>query len=131
MPDRYQNVAVIELGLKFNPARYTVTTYLYFYGIYSNNSNFSMKNNTKRATVILLSLMTSITMKGFSQQSGIIAEGAKPQLVSNQFSFTEGPAVDKKGNVFFTDQPNNKIWKYDTDGKLSVFMDKAGRSNGT
>ena len=54
----------------------------------------------------------------------------KPQLISKQFSFTEGPATDKKGNVFFTDQPNNKIWKYDTDGKLSIFMEKAGRSNG-
>ncbi|WP_235853950.1 SMP-30/gluconolactonase/LRE family protein [Mucilaginibacter terrenus] len=56
---------------------------------------------------------------------------AKPVMISNQFAFTEGPAVDKKGNVFFTDQPNNKIWKYDTDGKLSVFMDSAGRGNGT
>ncbi|MEO6730940.1 MAG: SMP-30/gluconolactonase/LRE family protein [Ferruginibacter sp.] len=50
--------------------------------------------------------------------------------VSNQFKFTEGPAVDKKGNIFFTDQPNDKIWKYDLEGKLSVFMDKTYRSNG-
>jgi gluconolactonase len=55
----------------------------------------------------------------------------KPQLISKQFSFTEGPAVDKQGNVFFTDQPNNKIWKYSTDGRLSVFMNSAGRGNGT
>lgn len=89
-----------------------------------------MKNNTKRQIVILISLTMSIAMNGFSQSSGIIAEGAKPQLISSQFSFTEGPAVDKKGNVYFTDQPNNKIWKYDTNGQLSVFMDKAGRSNG-
>lgn len=54
----------------------------------------------------------------------------KPKLVSSQFSFTEGASVDKKGNVFFTDQPNDKIWEYDTDGRLTVFMDKAGRSNG-
>jgi len=64
------------------------------------------------------------------QQSNIIADGAKLQLISKQFKFTEGPAVDKKGNVFFTDQPNDKIWKYGTNGKLSVFMDKTGRSNG-
>lgn len=38
--------------------------------------------------------------------------------------------MDKKGNVFFTDQPNNKIWEYDTNGKLSVFLDNAGRANG-
>ncbi len=56
---------------------------------------------------------------------------AKPKLISKQFSFTEGPSVDKKGNVFFTDQPNNKIWEYSVSGKLSVFLDSAGRSNGT
>lgn len=60
----------------------------------------------------------------------LIAEGAALQLVSDQFSFTEGPTVDKKGNIFFTDQPNDKIWKYGTDGKLSLFLDKTGRSNG-
>ena len=53
-----------------------------------------------------------------------------PRLISKQFSFTEGPAADKQGNIFFTDQPNNTIWKYSTDGKLSVFMENAGRSNG-
>ncbi|MDB5223656.1 MAG: SMP-30/gluconolactonase/LRE family protein [Chitinophagaceae bacterium] len=63
-------------------------------------------------------------------QSSIIADNATLQLISNQFSFTEGPATDKKGNVYFTDQPNNKIWKYSTDGKLSVFLENAGRSNG-
>jgi gluconolactonase len=56
---------------------------------------------------------------------------AKPRLISKQFSFTEGPSVDKKGNVFFTDQPNNKIWEYSTDGKLSVFLEDALHSNGT
>ena len=62
--------------------------------------------------------------------SNIIADNAALQLISNQFSFTEGPATDEKGNVYFTDQPNNKIWKYSTDGKLSVFLENAGRSNG-
>ena len=54
----------------------------------------------------------------------------KPVLISDQFSFTEGPAADKEGNIFFTDQPNNKIWKYDINGKLSLFMDNTRRSNG-
>lgn len=59
-----------------------------------------------------------------------VAADAKVELVSDQFSFTEGPAADKKGNIFFTDQPNNAIWKYDVKGKLSKYMDPAGRSNG-
>ncbi|MGZ3965848.1 MAG: SMP-30/gluconolactonase/LRE family protein [Mucilaginibacter sp.] len=65
-----------------------------------------------------------------AQDSTLYDPATKPQLISKQFSFTEGASVDKKGNVFFTDQPNDKIWEYDTDGKLTVFMDKAGRSNG-
>jgi gluconolactonase len=62
--------------------------------------------------------------------TNIIADGATPRLISKQFSFTEGPAVDRNGNVFFTDQPNNKIWKYSTKGKLTVFLENTGRSNG-
>ena len=53
------------------------------------------------------------------------------KLISADFSFTEGCSPDKQGNVFFTDQPNDKIWKYSTDGKLSVFLEKSGRANGT
>jgi gluconolactonase len=60
----------------------------------------------------------------------MVKPGASLIQISKQFSFTEGPATDKKGNIFFTDQPNDKIWKYDTEGKLFVFMDKTGRSNG-
>ena len=60
----------------------------------------------------------------------LIGTKAKLIKVSGQFTFTEGPAVDKKGNIYFTDQPNDKIWKYDINGKLSMFMDKTGRSNG-
>jgi gluconolactonase len=61
-----------------------------------------------------------------------IGTGAAPQvtLVSRQFSFTEGASTDRRGNVFFTDQPNNKIWEYDVKGRLSVYLDSAGRSNG-
>jgi gluconolactonase len=55
---------------------------------------------------------------------------AQPQLISRQFKFTEGPAADATGNIYFTDQPNDKIWKYDTDGKLSLFLDTTGRANG-
>ena len=59
-----------------------------------------------------------------------IVAGAAVQLLSRQFSFTEGASVDRKGNVFFTDQPNNKIWEYDVKGRLRLFLDSAGRSNG-
>jgi len=62
--------------------------------------------------------------------AGIVAPGAKLTLLAGTFKFTEGPAADAKGNVFFTDQPNNKIYKWSVDGKLSVFDDNPGRANG-
>src|ERR1700740_1950864 len=83
-------------------------------------------------TSLLLSALFLVT-KAYSFQmedSSVIAPGATPRLISRQFSFTEGPATDKHGNIYFTDQPNNKIWKYDTKGRLSVFLENAGRSNG-
>jgi gluconolactonase len=47
------------------------------------------------------------------------------------FSFTEGPAVDKHGNVFFTDQPNDRIYKWHAaTGKITLFLEGTGRSNG-
>ena len=62
--------------------------------------------------------------------TGIVAPGAKLTLLSSGFKFTEGPATDAAGNVYFTDQPNNRIMKWSVDGKLSVYKDDAGRSNG-
>ena len=60
----------------------------------------------------------------------IVAPGATLKKVSGQFTFTEGPAADKNGNIYFTDQPNDKIYKYSTDGTIALFMDKTSRANG-
>lgn len=68
----------------------------------------------------------------FAKEKGksLIAKGAKPEKLADGFKFTEGPAVDSKGNVFFTDQPNNQILKWSTDNKLSLFKENYGRANG-
>jgi gluconolactonase len=62
--------------------------------------------------------------------SGIMAQGATLEKLSAGFDFTEGPATDAKGNIYFTDQPNDRILKWSVDGKLSTFMHPCGRSNG-
>ena len=46
------------------------------------------------------------------------------------FSFTEGPAADADGNIYFTDQPNDRIMKWTTAASSSTFMKPCGRSNG-
>lgn len=46
------------------------------------------------------------------------------------FLFTEGPAVDADGSVFFTDIPNNRIHKWTLDGKLETVREDSGGTNG-
>ncbi len=93
---------------------------------------------THSKTGFVLAMLMTISWNLFSQPTTmpradsetIIAPNATLQQISSQFKFTEGPAADKTGAVYFTDQPNDKIWKYGVDGKLVLFMDKTGRSNG-
>ncbi|KRD09077.1 gluconolactonase [Flavobacterium sp. Root901] len=68
--------------------------------------------------------------KSKEKNHALIAKGAVLTKLSDQFSFTEGPAADKKGNIYFTDQPNNRIMKWSVNGEISVFMENAGRANG-
>lgn len=62
--------------------------------------------------------------------SAILKPGASLVKLAGEFSFTEGPAADRAGNVYFTDQPNDRIMKWSTKGVLSTFMQPSGRSNG-
>ncbi len=66
----------------------------------------------------------------FGVQASIVAEGAKLEKLAGDFKFTEGPAVDSAGNVFFTDQPNDRILEWSIEGRLSTFMQPGGRANG-
>jgi gluconolactonase len=74
-------------------------------------------------TILLLSLNSVVA-------AGVIAPDANVEKLSGIFAFTEGPAADPKGNVYFTDQPNDKIYIWSTDGKLSTFLTGCERSNG-
>lgn len=61
----------------------------------------------------------------------IVAEGAELTLVAEEYKFTEGPATDKNGDVYFTDQPNDRIVKWSAaTNTVSDWMQPSGRSNG-
>lgn len=65
------------------------------------------------------------------EKKGLIETDAQLKNLGSGYSFTEGPAVDKNGNVFFTDQPNNKIYRWDAaSGAITTFLSETGRSNG-
>jgi sugar lactone lactonase YvrE len=62
--------------------------------------------------------------------SMILIEGEGWELVASGFKFTEGPAVDSEGNLYFSDVPNNRIHKLDAAGKVSVFVENSYSTNG-
>jgi len=78
-------------------------------------------------------MMDSMTLLGSALpavSTAVAAPGATLEKLADGFKFTEGPASDKQGNVFFTDQPNDRILKWSIDGKLSTYMQPCGRANG-
>jgi gluconolactonase len=79
----------------------------------------------------LLPLLAAAMIPLFHSHGGSpVAPGAKVEKLAGGFDFTEGPACDAAGNVYFTDQPNDRVLVWSTDGKLSTFLQPAGRANG-
>jgi sugar lactone lactonase YvrE len=60
----------------------------------------------------------------------ILLPGEGWQLVAEGYKFTEGPAANAKGEVFFNDIPNSKTYKVGLDGKVSVFIADSKKANG-
>ncbi|HEY4233675.1 MAG TPA: SMP-30/gluconolactonase/LRE family protein [Lacipirellulaceae bacterium] len=79
---------------------------------------------------IMCLILLSWAANAWSQESSIIAPGAKLEKLAGGFKFTEGPSMDAEGNVYFTDQPNDRIVKWSVDGQQSTFLEPAGRANG-
>ena len=79
---------------------------------------------------VCLLFLCFVAANAMGEDSPIRAPGAALTKLSGGFSFTEGPASDAKGSIYFTDQPNDRILKWSVDGKLSTFMHPCGRSNG-
>ena len=89
-----------------------------------------MKKNI--VSLILFGLLISgIAQAQIEVKNGIVAKNAELVKVQGDFEFTEGPAINRMGDIFFTDQPNNKIYMWSAGSNtISLFMEDAGRSNG-
>ncbi|MDA1013598.1 MAG: SMP-30/gluconolactonase/LRE family protein [Planctomycetota bacterium] len=80
--------------------------------------------------VYLVPLLASLMLIEAVSADDLAAPQAKVEKLAGGFKFTEGPAVDAKGNVYFTDIPNERIHKWSLDAKLTTFREKSGRANG-
>lgn len=80
---------------------------------------------------IALVLVATVVPCVAQENTQIVAAGAQAKKLAGDFKFTEGPAADAQGNVYFTDIPANLILKWSVaDGKLSTFLANSGGANG-
>jgi len=116
-------------GTYYDPDHATNTVRLASLGVHEHWNNATDKqysrNLGKNEGIELVKVSSEA-----SKPASVVAPGEKAVLLAGGFKFTEGPAADAEGNVFFTDQPNDRICKWSVDGRLTDFMKPCGRSNG-
>jgi gluconolactonase len=103
------------------------------YNISGFLKQIQQKKGTKmnRTLYIYTILVLAVSVTCFcAGQESVIAPGANVEKLAGGFGFTEGPAADAEGNIFFTDIPNNRILQWSLDGKLSTFRENSGGANG-
>lgn len=83
-----------------------------------------------RIPLFAILFLASGSIQLHAADPGLVAEGAEVKKLADGFKFTEGPAADAEGNVYFSDIPNERIHKWSVDGKLSTVRENSGRANG-
>ena len=96
----------------------------------SGGRSFQFVRVAMKTPIILSIMFISLAVAPGMEAQSVIAPGAKLQKLAGDFLFTEGPTCDQTGNVFFVDQPNNRIMEWSVDGKLSTFLQPSGHANG-
>ena len=82
-------------------------------------------------TLCPLAIFLCSTLPALAAGSSPVAPGAMPVRLVGDCKFTEGPTANAAGDVFFTDQPNDRILKWSAAGVVvATFLQPAGRSNG-
>jgi gluconolactonase len=80
---------------------------------------------------IALAIVTAAAACSAQDTPGVVAAGAEVKKLAGDFKFTEGPAADAQGDVYFTDIPANRILKWSVEeGRLSTFLENSGGANG-
>ena len=80
-----------------------------------------------RAPALVLLLLSTPALA----EPNLLAPGAALEKVTGDLKFGEGPAWNAQGGfLLFEDGPANRMMKLGPDGKVSVFREPSGRSNG-
>jgi gluconolactonase len=86
---------------------------------------------SRRDLVVALRAATLCVALSACAPAVLVAPGATPKTLASGYQFTEGPAVDAAGNVYFSDIPAARIYKWThADGKIALYREQTGQANG-
>jgi len=83
--------------------------------------------------VAVLSVLLLVSAPALAQDmplTQVLIPGENWELIAEGYKFTEGPAVDRQGNVFFVDVPASRIYRIDLSGKVTLFAENTARTAG-
>jgi len=86
-----------------------------------------MPRKLTQSLLLLAALLFPVSIRAQIPGIGPIGDVARPQT---GFQFTEGPAADLQGNIYFSDVQRNRIHKLDTQGALTTFLEDTQGING-
>ncbi len=91
-----------------------------------------MKPFQPRILLLAVSLALIAALKSpDAEGEDVLVPPGTVTVVADGCKFTEGPSVDAQGVLYFSDGRNDRIMQRTPDGKVSVFLQPAGRTNGT
>ena len=80
--------------------------------------------------LIYVLFLTTLTVNTNAQKSPVAAKGATLLKAGTDYGFTEGPAVTSDGKVYFSDQPNDRIYVWDEKNGIALWLEGTRRANG-
>ena len=79
---------------------------------------------------LLITFSGGTLLSSDSFKNAVVSAKTPLKKIAAGFTWAEGPAVDTKGNLFFTDNRENISHKHSTDGTTTVFLKEACKANG-
>ncbi len=85
---------------------------------------------TKTVQTSLFLIILLFIFSCVNETQPLLVDGAEPEIIADNFEFTEGPYWHPDGFLIFSDIPANKVYRWsETDG-VDVFIEASGNSNG-
>lgn len=93
-------------------------------------ARLNSSHNYPIAVTMTLVFLASFAIAQDMPLSQVLIDGEDWELAADGFKYTEGPAVDGQGELYFSDVPNSTIYKLDGNGRVTTLIEKSERTNG-